>query len=233
MNSKVVKGVLAGVATVALAAGGSTFAAWSDFDEIGGNTAGSGVLTLNVAPNAGSDFVFDHVSMAPGGINQQRNVYVASNSGDSTPSGRLFITLKDILGHEDGCDGNAEIGDDPSCNDTAGEGQFVDDAVLQVTSYTVNSPSDCTQGYAPAGHQVTPLHGGSLNWWKTQDPYELTGDGTSFGGASMPYLEPGQGLCVSMTLGLAYAVDNASQGDQASFTTRFDLEQAPYGSPHA
>jgi hypothetical protein len=26
-------------------------------------------------------------------------------------------------------------------------------------------------------------------------------------------------------------VDNASQGDQSVFTTRFDLEQAPYGTP--
>ena len=230
MNKKILKAALAGTAVVALAAGGSTFAAWSDFSEITGNDAGAGILKLQVDANAGSDFRFDHVKMAPGGIDMQRNVYVASNSGDSTPSGRLFVTLKDLVGHEDGCHGG-ELGDDPACAVTTGDGQFVDDALLQVSSYAVNSPGDCTQGYAPAGKIVTAQHGGSLNWWKTQDAYELTGNGSTIGGVNRSYLAPGQGLCVSMTLGLAYGVDNASQGDSADFTTRFDLQQAPYGTP--
>jgi predicted ribosomally synthesized peptide with SipW-like signal peptide len=229
MNKKILKGALAGTAVIALAAGGGTFAAWSDFSEIAGNQAGAGILELQVNPNAGSDFKFDHVTMAPGGINTQRNVYVASNSGDSTPSGQLFITLKDLVGHEDGCDG-AEFADDSACGN-GGAGQFIDDAYLQVSSYAVNSPGECTQGYAPGGKIVTGQHGGSLKWWESQvAPYELTGDGTSIGGVNRSYLAPGQGLCVSMTLNLAYGVDNASQGDSADFTTRFDLKQAPYGT---
>jgi hypothetical protein len=96
----------------------------------------------------------------------------------------------------------------------------------------VNSPGQCTQSYAPASKVVTAMHGGSLNWWKYQTtPWELTGNGTSLGGVDRSYLAPGEGLCVSMSISLAYAVDNASQGDDASFTTRFDLQQAPYGTP--
>ena len=230
-NSKLVKGALAGVAVVALAAGGNTLASWSDFTQIDGNHAGAGILKLDVGPNAGSEFTFSHVKMAPGGLQQQRNVYVASNDGASTPSGRLFITLKDLVGQEDGCDGNGEIADDPNCSNTSDAGDFVDDALLQVSSYAVNSPGQCTQGYAPAGKQVTPLHGGTLNWWKTQAPWELTGSLAGSGGADRSYLAPGEGLCVSMTIDLGYTVDNASQGDDATFNTRFDLQQAPYGTP--
>ena len=47
MNSKLIKGSLAGVAVVALAAGSTTFAAWSDF--VGHwSGAGAGMLKLNV-----------------------------------------------------------------------------------------------------------------------------------------------------------------------------------------
>jgi predicted ribosomally synthesized peptide with SipW-like signal peptide len=230
MNSKLIKGSLAGVAALALAAGGTTFASWSDFDEITGNEAGAGILQLTVNPNSGSEMIFDSTEMAPGGINGQRNVYVASNDGASTPSGRLFISLKDVLGHEDGCVGNSEIVDDPNCG-SHDEGDFIDDALLQVTSYAVNSPGECTQGYAPTGKIVTAQHGGSLSWWKTQPPWEVTGHYTGPGGIDRSYLAPGQGLCVSMDISLAYAVDNASQGDSALFTTRFDLAQAAYGTP--
>jgi predicted ribosomally synthesized peptide with SipW-like signal peptide len=231
MNSKLIKGSLAGVAALALAAGGTTFAAWSDFNEITGNDVGAGILKLTVAPNSGSQMVFDSLEMAPGGINGKRAVYVASNDGASTPSGRLFLSLKDVLGTEDGCVGNSEILDDPDCGGS-NEGDFIDDALLQVTTYAVNSPGDCTPSYAPASKVVTPQHGGSLSWWESQPTaWEVTGNGTSLGGVDRSYLAPGQGLCVSMDISLAYAVDNASQGDSSLFMTRFDLKQAPYGTP--
>jgi predicted ribosomally synthesized peptide with SipW-like signal peptide len=231
MNKKILKATLAGTAVVALAAGGGTMASWSDFQNIEGNQTGAGVLTLDVGPNHGSDFVFDHVKMAPGGLDAQRNVYVASNDLASTPSGQLYLSLKDIKGHEDGCDGNGEAAADPSCSDTSGDGQFVDDAILQVSSYAVNSPGDCTQSYAPASKVVTAMYGGSFNQWKTYSAHELTGNGIPLGGVNRSYLAPGQGLCVSMQISLGYSADNASQGDDVSFTTHFELEQAPYGTP--
>ncbi len=232
MNSKLVKASLAGVAAIAVAAGGTTLAAWSDFNISGNNQAGSGILKLTVAPNSGSDVLFDSVTMAPGAINSERMVYVSSNDAASTPSGRLFLSLKDIVGTENGCDTAGEAQDDTNCNDLASGGDFIDDASLQVTSYAVNSPGECTQGYAPSGKVVTGTHGGSLSWWKAQTaPWEVTGNGALIGGVNRTYLAPGQGLCVSMNLSLGYGVDNASQGDTASFKTRFDLEQAAYGTP--
>jgi predicted ribosomally synthesized peptide with SipW-like signal peptide len=227
MNRKLVMGAVAGVAAIGLAVGGTTYAAWSDFGDVTGNHVGAGILKLNLGANNGSDLKFDHVTMAPGGINLERNVYVASNDGASTPDAQLFMSLKNIAGTENGCDSNGERTDDANCSDTstANQGQFVDDAIVQATSYTVNSPNDCTQAYAPAGHAVTALHGGSLNFWKTQVPWQLTGDLSASGGAAMPVLAPGQGLCVSLSISLAHAVDNASQGDSAAFDIHFDLVQ--------
>lgn len=230
MNKKILKASLAGTAVVALAAGGGTMASWSDFQDLTGNDAGAGVLTLHVDANTGSDFLFDHVKMAPGGLDAQRNVYVASNDLESTPSGQLYLSLKDVTGHEDGCNGNSEVIADPNCADTTGEGQFIDDAILQVTSYGVNSPGDCTQSYAPSSKVVTAMYGGSLTQWKSYPAHELTGNGIPLGGVDRHYLAPGQGLCVSMSISLAYAADNASQGDDVSFTTHFSLEQSPYGT---
>ena len=232
MNSKLIKGSLAGVAALDLAAGGTTMAAWSDFDEIKDNNAGAGILQLNVDPNQSSKMIFDSLKMAPGGLKGQRNVYVASNDGESTPSGKLFISVKDVVGTEDGCVTKSEAIDDPNCDDTTSEGDFINDAILQVTSYAVNSPGECTQGYAPAGKQVTGQYGGSLKKWMSMGRHEITGNGKSIGGVDKSYLAPGEGLCVSMDLSMGFdATNNRTQGDSAVFTTRFDLEQAPWGTP--
>ena len=48
MNKKIVRGGLAGVAVLALAAGGSTFASWSDYDQINGNETEAGHLKLDL-----------------------------------------------------------------------------------------------------------------------------------------------------------------------------------------
>lgn len=229
MNRKIVIGAVAGVAAVGLAYGGTTYSAWSDFGSVTGNTAGASILKLNLDANSGSDLKFDHVKMAPGGIDTQRNVYIASNDAASAPDAKLYISLKNVVGVENGCDSNGEQQDDPACaNPAASQGQFISDANVQWTSYTVNSPDECNQSYAPGGHAVTPMHGGSLATLAAQTattPWELTGDMSSSGGAAVPVLHPGQGLCVSMTIGLAHAVNNASQGDSANFDLRFDLVQ--------
>ncbi|HET8614199.1 MAG TPA: hypothetical protein VFL94_01655 [Actinomycetales bacterium] len=220
MNRKLVIGAVAGVAAVALAYGGSTYSAWSDFGDVNNNTVGAGILRLNLGPNQGDDLKFDNVRMAPGQINMERHVYIASNDGDSTPNARLFVSLKNLTGAENGCDSNGERAADPAC-ESGGEGQFVRDATVQWYSYKVNSPDECTQAYAPAGKVITPQFGPSftkLAAATATTPYELTGP-------AMPMLKPGEGLCFAMEVSLAKSVNNASQGDSASFDLHFDLEQ--------
>lgn len=233
MNKKLIKASLAGAAVIALAAaGGSTFAAYSDFTTVTGNDAGAGTLTLGMGPNAGQNLVFDHIKMAPQQINQERQVYVTSNNAQSTPDGRLFMKITNLKGTEDGCDGNGEKAVDSACTTPAtSEGQFIKDATVTITSYKPTTPGVCNQLYAPGGSAVTGQHGGSLSDLATQTAataYELTGNGTTLngGGVDMSVLHPGDGLCVSITIGLASGVSNASQGDSASFDVEFDLKQA-------
>jgi len=235
MNSKLIKASLAGVAAIAVAAGGSTYAAYSDFADVTGNHAGAGTLTLGVGPNAGQDLKFDHITMAPGGINAERQVFVTSNNADSTPSANLFVSLTNLQGTENGCDGNAEAGVDPACSTgpvtSPTSGQFIRDATVEWYSYVPDSPGVCNQSYSPSMKTVTPQHGGSLAALATQTgttPYQLNGSTQNY---KLPYLAPGQGLCFAMDVSLAYGVNNASQGDSASFDLHFDLVQAPYGTP--
>lgn len=235
MNRKLILGAVAGVAAIGLAVGGTTYAAYSDFGNVTGNNVGAGTLKLNVGPNAGQDLKFDHVTMAPGGINAERQVFVTSNDGSSTPSANLFVSLTNLQGTEDGCDGNGEVLVDPACTTGPASGptagQFITDATIQWYSYVPDSPGVCNQSYSPSMKTVTPQHGGSLAALASQTavtPYELDGTSQAY---KLPYLAPGQGLCFAMSVSLAYGVNNASQGDSASFDLHFDLVQAPYGTP--
>jgi hypothetical protein len=227
MNRKLVIGAVAGVAAVALAYGGTTYSAWSDFGDVTGNTTTAGVLVLNLGANKGEDLKFDNIKIAPG-LNMERHVYIASNDAVSTPSAKLFVSLTNLKGHEDGCHGNGEIKADLLCNDTAGAGQFIEDATVQWSSYAVDSPTQCNQSYATAKNVITPQHGPTFQKLSNETAtsgYELTGDYSANGGTALPLLAPGKGLCFAMEVGLWHGVDNASQGDSASFDLHFDLVQ--------
>lgn len=238
MNSKLMKAGIAGAAVVALAAGGGTYAAYSDFGNITGNSAGAGTLTLNLGNNAGGDLKYDHVFMAPGDVGAARTVYVASNDGTAATKSKLFLSLQDLVGTEDGCDGNAEVIDDANCVNTAAaiaagtatgplsHGQFINDALLTVTSYIPDPTTHkCNPSNASKTTDVTPEVTKSLSAWAASAPYELTGDRTAFGGPDVSTLAQNQGICVSMQIGLPFSANNESQGDQAAFTTHFDLNQ--------
>jgi len=51
MNKKILKGALAGTAVIALAAGGGTWASFSDFGDINNNSVGAGFLRLDLGQN--------------------------------------------------------------------------------------------------------------------------------------------------------------------------------------
>jgi hypothetical protein len=248
MNRKLVLGAVAGVAAIGLAVGGTTYAAYSDFGDVGGNDVGAGTLMLDLHGNQAGDVKFDHITMAPGGIATQRQVFIASNDGTSTPSAVLSVSLTDLVGTEDGCDGSQEAIDDGGACNTPGSGptsgQFLDDATVQWYSYIPTTAGVCNESYTTATTDVTPQYGGSLaHLASTTDPalggtpYSLMSHDTlpvataPVGRVIVPWLAPGQGMCFAMSVGLAYGVDNASQGDSASFNLHFDLNQAPAGTP--
>ena len=230
MNSKLVKASLAGAAAIALAAGGGTFASWSDFYTDSGNSVGADILSLTVNPSASKQF--DDVKLAPG---EARDLafYVASRSGTTVPEAGLTMTIQNLHGTEDGCDSNSEafaesngaISDatvpGAQCNVDAGvldTGQFPQQALYYVQAKKATDPTTCS----------TSGLGTRLSNTKLSDaadlPVNLLATGETLAG--------GEGVCVLAHVFMpndagqyGFAADNKSQGDQASFDVRFDLSQ--------
>lgn len=96
MNRKLMSSALAGVVAIALAAGGSTFAAFSDFQDLTGNSAGAGTLKLDLGPGGAGIVPLDYKKLAPGSYTG-RTIWIASNDGESTPDANLFVTFKNLV----------------------------------------------------------------------------------------------------------------------------------------
>ncbi|WP_380169377.1 SipW-dependent-type signal peptide-containing protein [Jannaschia sp. R86511] len=230
MNRNVIKASLAGVAAVALLAGGTTYASWSDFHIDSGNTVGAGTLTLSAVEESGNGpkSTFDNLRLAPG-EGKDEWVKVVSNDGDSVPDATLAVAITDYVGTEDGCNGNGEVLADADCADTDSAGEFGRDAQIRVTAYRVAGLDvDCGNNVAGGGEYSgngtdrytaiasTPLDSavstGSLRF------KDSTG--------ADAILEPGDVLCVGSSVTLPASSDNATQGDSGAFSIRFDLVQA-------
>ena len=94
---------------LALAAGGTTFAAWSDFS-VESSSAGAGILKLNVSSRDGSTIDVEPFNLAPG-QNKYQEFYLASADADNVPVGALTAQIKNLVDTEDngpGCTTNSE-----------------------------------------------------------------------------------------------------------------------------
>ncbi len=241
MNHKILKASLAGGAFIALVAGGTTFAAFSDFGSINNNTVGAGFLKLDL--NAGTGSVpLDFGNLAPNNIHSQRTIWVASNDGNSVPPANLTLTfqhLKEIPGPCNTSMGKAvaEQSINNGCADpTTGNptvGVLSKVLNFQVAYYpSITDPQTC-QSYL-SGHYP------AYNSIFADAPGDMT---TSAAGAGTPHvlyqqgsttaplvLLPGQGVCIGIDTywgsNQGLVPDNAAQGDSLTFDARFDLTQA-------
>lgn len=226
MNSKLVKASLAGAAAIALAAGGTTYANWSDFQNVNGNTTAAGHLVLNVN-DSGVDTSQNPLRLAPG-ENRFVDYYIASNDGQSVPNGELSITLKNLNNHEDGCTSNSEavaegadpaaVGYDPStaCGDSSAgndAGELGSEARMEIIQYGPTSSGVCGN---PAAHS-TVQNFAFVN---------------SLENVKLPVIQlaPGDATCVRAIVDLLadpspVAADNKVQGDSMTWDFHFDLEQ--------
>lgn len=238
MNSKLIKASLAGVAAIAVTAGGTTFAAWSDFHEWNGNDSGAGTLTLNVgSPDSQK---FNVGNLTPGQVWEQE-WYMLSNESDSTPNGKMYLTLDNILGSEDGCQGSSEAVDDTDGCTVAADpvGEFPENAEIFIKTKSSNETTCgvAPVGGAPAGYEkgiygVLDLAGTNV---AAKSIADLQSDGriqlVRPGALNLPTFDPavfkpGEGVCVNMHVYLPQTANNAVQGDSATFDLQFDLEQA-------
>lgn len=227
MNSKLFKASLAGVAAIAVTAGGTTFAAWSDFTTDNGNTVGADTLALDV--DESQSVRFDDVKLAPG-VGRDLAFYVASRDGVTVPDADLTMTIKNLVGEEDGCSSNseatAEKGSETTASDpgapcattTGNEGQFIHQALYYVQARKTDDPSTCSTSALDSRQLNKKL---SL---MEDVPVNLL--------APTDVLSGGDGVCVLAHVFMpnnqsqyGLVADDKSQGDSATFDIRFDLTQ--------
>ena len=218
MNKKILGSVAALVAVLALVAGG-TFAAWSDFD-VYDNSAGAEHLTLDVSNAVTQGFV--QTAMAPG-VNREFDFVVASRDGQVVPNAALTLALQNLVGTEDGCQGNSETLDDAGLCATPGSGaslgEYIEDARISInaSSPTTDIANACNSGLHPRGSRQGSISLEQLFNNTATTPVNLLTAGET--------LQPGEGICVAMGLELPVGADNASQGDSATWDFRYDLTQ--------
>jgi alternate signal-mediated exported protein len=240
MNNKLVKGSLAGVAALALAAGTTTFASWSDFAEVNGNVASAGILRLDLAGGNtdSASLGFDNVRMKPGG-KVERVMYIASNDGDSVPDGNLTLKISNLVDSEsngfkaDGVTPGTPLSDGSNCTtnservaenvaDCASNGgEFLRESQI-VVRYS-------DPGVLPAGTNPEACDN-ALPFPSTKDfRWQFGNDKSTLNNKEFDLgrVGPGTGVCVIVQVQLEKdKATNASQGDSMGFDMRYDLKQA-------
>lgn len=243
MNKKILKGALAGTAVVALAAGGGTWASWSDFGDVNNNHVGAGFLKLNLNGQDGSSAVapLNWGRLAPGMVNV-RTVWLASNDGDSVPSAHLKATFYNLDDQENNCSSNSErVADANDCDSNApNSGELSHILNFQTSYYPEVSEDECaTYPTNPPG----PSNGYNAFFASNQGDLFAAASGAGhtytlneLDTTNPLVLDPGEGICVgfqaywphdpSNQVSAPYNNDDVAQGDSMSFDVRFTLEQS-------
>lgn len=241
MNHKLVKASIAGAAVIALAAGGSTYAAWSDFGSVTGNSVGAGFLKLDINGADGSTAAtpISWGKLAPGMVNV-RTIWLASNDGQSVPDATLSATFSNLDDQENNCSSASEKVADPTCSDNApNSGDLSHILNFQAGYYPVNTTSDQCKAYA---NQNTPPDNWNEGFFASNqgDLYNVAeGSGHTYQlqhPANTPIvLAPGDGICIgfnaywphdpSNQVTAPYNNDDVAQGDSFTFDVKFTLNQ--------
>jgi predicted ribosomally synthesized peptide with SipW-like signal peptide len=241
MNSKLVKAALAGVAALALAAGGGTFAAWSDFGSVNGNSVGAGFLKLDLNGQTGDTAIapISWGKLAPGMVNV-RTVWLASNDGESVPNATLSATFSNLDDQENNCSSNSEKVADPTCSDNApNSGELSHILNFQAQYYPTLTEEQCATWPG-----TNPPPDNTYNAFFASNQGDLfnvaEGAGHTYTlmdktGTNPLVLKPGDGICIgfnaywphdpSNQVSAPYNNDNVAQGDSFSFDVQFTLSQ--------
>lgn len=224
MNKKIVKGGLAGIAVVALAAGGGTFASWSDWDHINNNETAAGHLKIDLNSTGSINNVGGN-AMAPG---ESRTIdfMVASADLDGVPAAGLSMKMLNLADKENGC--GTSNGEQAVDNCHQGDpGEFSDQGYVRVR-YTNPAPVDDIQF---ANNQCSAPGGyvNSLGYAPANDNdathYPRLSQFRDAGEQGLGTLAGDEGVCVRVDIGLDKNATNAVQTDSSTFDLRFDLKQ--------
>jgi predicted ribosomally synthesized peptide with SipW-like signal peptide len=241
MNKKLILGGAAGIAAIALAVGGTTYSAWSDYGQINGNSVGAGYLKLDLNGQTGSTPVtaIDWGKLAPGMVNV-RTVWLASNDGQSVPDANISATFDNLVDHENGCSTNSELVADPTCG---GADQNTGD-LSHILNFETSYYPGVTQTQCATYPTNPPGPSNGYNAFFASNQGDLY---NAANGAGHTYtldqpdsttplvLQPGDGICVgfqaywphdpSTQVSAPYNDDNVAQGDSFTFDVQFNLTQ--------
>jgi predicted ribosomally synthesized peptide with SipW-like signal peptide len=245
MKRKLVSGIVAGVAALALTAGGVTYAAFSDFANVDGNTVGTGILRVDLGPDGVGSAGLQFAGLQPSSTKLQ--VIWVKNDDASTPDGNVTVSFTNIhdqaapcstslakyLGELESSVGGCSLGDVGTGSSTPLPDQGNLSRVLGFsgTYYpSVTSVADCaaiTAASEPSGG--TSFLSAARDNLAGAGP--LTVDATP---GSKLVLSPGDGACLGIeanwTAGSgpyspSNPSDDAAQGDKLDFNLRVDLVQ--------
>jgi predicted ribosomally synthesized peptide with SipW-like signal peptide len=219
MNSKLLKASLAGVAAIAVAAGGSTFASWTDTGSISDNSVATGILKLNLNSKNGTSAVvpLNAGSLAPG-MGWGTNVWIASSDGASVPSALLSVSVKNIRDFENGCGStNSEAAVDSTCvsslpGDGTLGGELSNALGTDLYAWTPATPGACTEYPGSGSPTVSLIHSSIL---KTKENQVL----------NIGVLNHGDGRCVRLEQYLPSTAGDNVQSDSVKYDLAFTLAQ--------
>jgi hypothetical protein len=242
MNHKLLKGAVAGVAAIAIAAGGATMSAFTDSGDINGNTVGAGFLRLNLNGQDGSSVAapLSWGRLAPG-MTSVRTIWLASNDGQSVPKANLKATFYNLDDQENGCSSNSERSADPNnCDGNAAHSGELSHILNFQTSYYPEATADTCATYPtnPPG----PSNGFNAFFASGQGNLFAAASGTGheytlteMDSTTPLVLDPGEGICIGFSpywphdpsnqVSAPYNNDDVAQGDSFSFDVKFTLEQ--------
>jgi hypothetical protein len=217
MNSKLVKASLAGAAVVALAAGGGTFAAWSDFSNQA-TGAGAGYLRLGVNGQDGTAPTVQPFNLAPG-TNKTQTFWFTSADKYNTTHGKLTAYIQGLTDTEDTgagtCTTASEAVAEGTPNCAANGGELSSEATIFVArALSITSQAACDHYTATAPNILVSNVVMNTAPNSAAAPIDVADD-----------LAPGDGACMFVEVSLPSTADNTVQGDDMSWTWHFDLTQ--------
>jgi predicted ribosomally synthesized peptide with SipW-like signal peptide len=217
MNSKLVKASLAGAAAIALAAGGGTYASWSDQQTFNSNQA-AGTLDLTVTSGNNQGLSFNNGQLAPGLFKETR---ILVNGVDTTAypadgnkkiQSTLSFAVGQVTGTEDGCHAT-ESTVDGNCAGT-NQGELPGSLLVNLGVADPDSSGVCPSGgYTPVIVDK-PMATGSDGGWTSNIA------ATDFATGSGSYKK-----CVDLQIQMDPNSDNSTQGDKANWDAVFHLQQ--------
>jgi alternate signal-mediated exported protein len=215
--NKFAKAGIAGAAALAIAAGGGTYAIWTDFAINDDNAVGADSLKITIAgaPSGSNQLSFNKLDLSPGESYDQENVITGRVGGNDVNLARATVTYNITEDAENGCGGTNAEADAEDCTSGLGElSQFA-----QVT--TINRTDASTAGTCSgpgSGLNLTSIVKPSDNLTLA----DLDGEPIVLGN-----MEDGTKWCVKMVIALPDGTGNVVMTDSTNFDLRYDLEQLP------